>query len=456
MKKLLNLMNNVVSAFVVLIVFLLIIPLPTTVLDFMFIMQLALSLVILLMTMYVKEVLEFSVFPTLLLVTTMLRLGLNISSTRSILTNGGYAGEVVKVFGQFVIRGDVVVGLVIFLIIVLVQFLVITKGSERVAEVSARFTLDAMPGKQMAIDADLSSGLIDEMTARKRRSDIQREASFYGAMDGASKFVKGDAIMSIVVTFINLIGGIVIGLINGGGSFSEIVQTYSVATVGDGLMSQIPALLISVSTGMIVTRSASEANMNDDFTKQFTSQPKVLFLAGVALLFLMFIGFPPVQLIILSGMLIVLSILVSRKQKQYAVEGVSDEEEVSAEQITSEAEYYRNIDNLYDLLNVEQIKIEFGYSLIPLVDESSGGNFLDRVVMFRKQYATEMGIVIPPVQLKDSGQINPNQYSICIKGEEVARGDILVDHFLALAPSEEEDTIDGIDTIEPAFGIKAK
>jgi len=456
LKKLLNLMNNVVSAFVVLIVFLLIIPLPTTVLDFMFIMQLALSLVILLMTMYVKEVLEFSVFPTLLLVTTMLRLGLNISSTRSILTNGGYAGEVVKVFGQFVIRGDVVVGLVIFLIIVLVQFLVITKGSERVAEVSARFTLDAMPGKQMAIDADLSSGLIDEMTARKRRSDIQREASFYGAMDGASKFVKGDAIMSIVVTFINLIGGIVIGLINGGGSFSEIVQTYSVATVGDGLMSQIPALLISVSTGMIVTRSASEANMNDDFTKQFTSQPKVLFLAGVALLFLMFIGFPPVQLIILSGMLIVLSILVSRKQKQYAVEGVSDEEEVSAEQITSEAEYYRNIDNLYDLLNVEQIKIEFGYSLIPLVDESSGGNFLDRVVMFRKQYATEMGIVIPPVQLKDSGQINPNQYSICIKGEEVARGDILVDHFLALAPSEEEDTIDGIDTIEPAFGIKAK
>ena len=449
-------MNNVVSAFVVLIVFLLIIPLPTTVLDFMFIMQLALSLVILLMTMYVKEVLEFSVFPTLLLVTTMLRLGLNISSTRSILTNGGYAGEVVKVFGQFVIRGDVVVGLVIFLIIVLVQFLVITKGSERVAEVSARFTLDAMPGKQMAIDADLSSGLIDEMTARKRRSDIQREASFYGAMDGASKFVKGDAIMSIVVTFINLIGGIVIGLINGGGSFSEIVQTYSVATVGDGLMSQIPALLISVSTGMIVTRSASEANMNDDFTKQFTSQPKVLFLAGVALLFLMFIGFPPVQLIILSGMLIGLSILVSRKQKQYAVEGVPAEEEVPAEQITSEAEYYRNIDNLYDLLNVEQIKIEFGYSLIPLVDESSGGNFLDRVVMFRKQYATEMGIVIPPVQLKDSGQINPNQYSICIKGEEVARGDILVDHFLALAPSEEEDTIDGIDTIEPAFGIKAK
>lgn len=455
MKKLLNFFTkNVVAAFVVLIVFLIIIPLPTAILDFMFIMQLGLSLIVLLMTMYVKEVLEFSVFPTLLLLTTVLRLALNISSTRSILSNGGYAGEVVKVFGQFVIRGDVVVGLVIFLIIVLVQFLVITKGAERVSEVSARFTLDAMPGKQMAIDADLSSGLIDEQAARIRRSNIQREASFYGAMDGASKFVKGDAIMSIVVTFINLVGGIVVGLINGGGSFSEIIQTYSVATVGDGMMSQIPALLISVSTGMLVTRSASEDNMNADFSKQFMSQPRVLLLAGIALLFLMFIGFPPVQLIILSAFLITMSFLLSRTEKKYAPEEV--EEQIPEEQITSEAEYYRNIDNLYELLNVEQIKIEFGYSLIPLVDENSGGNFLDRVVMFRKQYAMEMGIVIPPVQLKDSGQINPNQYSICIKGEEVTRGDILVDHYLALAPSEEEDTIDGIDTIEPAFGIKAK
>ncbi len=455
MKKLLNFFTkNVVAAFVVLIVFLIIIPLPTAILDFMFIMQLGLSLIVLLMTMYVKNVLEFSVFPTLLLLTTVLRLALNISSTRSILSNGGYAGEVVKVFGQFVIRGDVVVGLVIFLIIVLVQFLVITKGAERVSEVSARFTLDAMPGKQMAIDADLSSGLIDEQTARQRRSNIQREASFYGAMDGASKFVKGDAIMSIVVTFINLIGGIVVGLLNGGGNFGDIIQTYSVATVGDGMMSQIPALLISVSTGMLVTRSASEDNMNADFSRQFISQPRVLLLAGIALLFLIFIGFPPVQLILLSAFLITMSFLLTRTEKKYAVEEI--EEEIPEEQITSEAEYYRNIDNLYDLLNVEQIKIEFGYSLIPLVDENSGGNFLDRVVMFRKQYAMEMGIVIPPVQLKDSGQINPNQYSICIKGEEVTRGDILVDHYLALAPSEEEDTIDGIDTIEPAFGIKAK
>ncbi len=446
--------TNVVAAFVVIIVFLLIIPLPTAILDFMFIMQLGLSLVILLMTMYVKEVLEFSVFPTLLLLTTLLRLSLNISSTRSILTNGGYAGEVVNVFGQFVIRGDVVVGLVIFLIIVLVQFMVITKGSERVSEVSARFTLDAMPGKQMAIDADLSSGLIDEMTARTRRSNISREASFYGAMDGASKFVKGDAIMSIIVTFINLIGGVIIGMINGDGDFATIMSTYSISTVGDGMMSQIPALLISVSTGMLVTRSASEDNMNSDFARQFMSQPRVLLLSGVALLFLMFIGFPPLQLILLSAFLITMSFLLTRTEKKYHVE--EEIEEIPEEQITSEAEYYRNINNLYELLNVEQIKIEFGYSLIPLVDENSGGNFLDRVVMFRKQYAMEMGIVVPPVQLKDSGQINPNQYSICIKGEEVAKGDILVDHFLGLAPSEEEDTIDGIDTIEPAFGISAK
>lgn len=455
MKIISKLLNNVVAVFMILIVFLFIVPLPTVVLDFMFIMQLALSLVILLMTMYIKQVLEFSVFPTLLLVTTLLRLSLNISSTRSILTNGGYAGEVVKTFGQFVIRGDVVVGLVIFLIIVLVQFLVITKGSERVAEVSARFTLDAMPGKQMAIDADLSSGLIDEATARKRRSDIQREASFYGAMDGASKFVKGDSIMSIIVTFINLIGGIIVGFIGGQGAFGDIIQTYSVATVGDGLMSQVPALLISVSTGMLVTRSASENNLNDDMSTQFLSQPRVMLIAGIALPFLILIGFPPIQVVIIAAFLILMSFLLTRGgRKAPAMEEA--EEAAQTEHITSEAEYYRNVDNLYELLNVEQIKIEFGYSLIPLVDEGSGGNFLDRVVMFRKQYAMEMGIVIPPVQLKDSGQITPNQYSICIKGEEVARGDILVDHYLALAPSEEDDTIEGIDTVEPAFGIQAK
>lgn len=458
MKKFLKILSNSISAFVILIVFLLIIPLPTQILDFLFIFQLGLSLVILLTSMYIKETLEFSIFPTLLLITTLFRLGLNISSTRSILTNSGYAGEVVKTFGQFVIRGQVVVGLVIFLIIVLVQFLVITKGSERVAEVSARFTLDAMPGKQMAIDADLSSGLIDEPTARIRRLKIQREADFFGSMDGASKFVKGDSIMSIVVTVINLVGGIIIGILNKEGTVPEIMNIYSIATVGDGLMSQIPALLISVATGMMVTRSASEADLNEDLSKQFTSQPMVLIISGITLASLSLIGFPPLQVMILSVTLVGLGIILKRKSNIVlsGAEHDGDHGLVPQEEITSEADYYRKIENLYGLLSVEQVRIDFGYSLIPIVDESSGGNFLDRVVMFRKQYAAEMGFVIPPVQLKDSVKLNPNQYAICLRGEEVAIGDILVDHYLALAPSEDEDTIDGIETVEPAFGIKAK
>lgn len=456
MKKLINkLLSNTVALFVVLIVFLIIIPLPTPFLDFMFVVQIGLSLIILLTTLYIKETLEFSIFPSLLLITTLLRLGLNISSTRSILTKSGYAGEMVEAFGSFVIKGNVVVGLIIFLIIVLVQFLVITKGSERVAEVSARFTLDAMPGKQMAIDADLSSGIIDEKTARKRRSDVQREADFFGSMDGASKFVKGDSIMSIVVTLINLIGGVIIGFINGEGDFTTIMQTYSIATVGDGLMSQIPALLVSVASGMMVTRSASEANLNADIGKQFLSQPRVLIIAGGVLMCTVFIGFPVLQVTILSAILIGLGIFLIRGQKKVTAPDETSLE-TPTEEIQSEASFYRNIDNLYGLLNVEQIKIEFGYSLIPLVDEASGGNFLDRVVMFRKQYALEMGLVVPPVQLKDSGGLNPNQYQIFIKGEQVASGDVLIDHYLALAPSEDDDIIDGIETIEPAFGIKAK
>jgi len=445
--------NNIVSAFVVAIIFLLIIPLPTWLLDFMFITNLTLSFVILLTTMYIKDALEISVYPSLLLITTLFRLALNVSSTRKILTNNGYAGEVVKTFGEFVIQGNVVVGLVIFLIIVLVQFLVITKGSERVAEVSARFTLDAMPGKQMAIDADLSSGLIDEETARIRRSNIQREADFFGSMDGASKFVKGDAIMSLVVTFINLIGGIVMGFLNNVGTFSEIMQIYSTATVGDGLMSQIPALLISVATGMIVTRSASEANLNADVIKQLSAQPIVLILAAIAMSMLCFIGFPVPQVLTMSAILLILGLILIRGETKQApaAEGPSVTEEV-----TSEADYYKNIDNVYNLLNVDQISMEFGYSLIPLVDEASGGAFVDRVVMFRKQLVLEMGLVFPSVRLKDSSQLNPNQYAISIKGERVAEGEVLVDHYLALAPDSEHDTIEGIETIEPAFGIAAK
>ena len=410
-----KLFNNTVSVFVIAVVALIIIPLPTPLLDFMFVGNLTLSFIILLTTMYIRESLEFSIYPSILLITTLFRLALNISSTRSILTKDGYAGEVVKTFGEFVIQGNVVVGLVIFLIIVLVQFLVITKGSERVAEVSARFTLDAMPGKQMAIDADLSSGLIDEQEARTRRSKIQREADFFGAMDGATKFVKGDSIMSIVTTFINLIGGVIVGFINNVGSFSEIMSIYSTSTVGDGLMSQIPALLISVATGMIVTRSASEANLNED------------------------------------GL-----ILMRQSSVRQAAAAATDAGPVPMEEVTNEAAFYKNIDNVYNLLNVDQISMEFGYSLIPLVDEASGGSFVDRVVMFRKQFAQEMGMVFPSVRLKDSGQLNPNQYAISIKGEQVAQGEVLTDHYLALMPADGDDTVDGIETVEPAFGIPAR
>lgn len=447
-----SIFSNLVAVFVFVIILLLIIPLPTWLLDLMFILNLSISFLILFTTMYIKEALEFSIFPSLLLITTLFRLSLNISSTRNILLNNGYAGEVIKTFGEFVIQGNVVIGLVIFLIIVLVQFLVITKGSERVAEVSARFTLDAMPGKQMAIDADLNAGSITEDEARIRRSKIQREADFFGSMDGASKFVKGDAIMSIIVTFINLIGGVIIGMMGGQGSIGDIMNIYSIATVGDGLMSQIPALLISVATGMIVTRSASESNLNADVVRQFTSQPIVLIVAGIALSSLSLIGFPVIQVLAVSILLITIGIVIMRKEK----ETVPQSAVAPTEEITNEVSFYKNIDNVYGLLNVDAIEMEFGYSLLPLVDESSGGSFVDRVVMFRKQFASEMGMVIPAVRMVDGSQLNPNQYVIKLKGEDVASGDVLIDHFLAFAPSEEDDTIDGIETIEPAFQIPAK
>ena len=450
-----SLLKSFSSLLIVLIVLLIIIPLPSWLLDMMFILNLSISFIILIMSMNINEALQFSLFPTILLITTLFRLALNISSTRLILLENGYAGEVVKTFGDFVIRGNPFVGLVIFLIIVVVQFIIISKGSERVSEVSARFTLDAMPGKQMAIDADLSSGLIDEETARERRKKIQREADFFGAMDGASKFVKGDAIVSIIVTFINLIGGLVMGFMNNVGSFQDIINIYSTATVGDGLISQFPALLISVATGMIVTRSASEANISTELVKQFTSQPKVLIMSGGIILSLILIpGFPKLQIILMG--LILIGLGYSLQKKETNLELATDNNLGMNEEITSETSFYRNIDNIYGLLSVETIEMEFGYSLIPLIDENSGGKFIDRIIMFRKKYALEMGLVIPSVKLKDSATLNPNEYSIKLKGEEIARGDVLVDHLLAIAANEIKTPIDGIDTIEPAFGLSAK
>lgn len=454
-----KMMTNVFAVFVIFIVLAIIIPLPTPILDFLLIINIGLSLVILLMTMYIKKALEFSIFPTILLLTTVFRLSLNVSTTRGILSNG-YAGEVVKTFGEFVMGGDAIVGFIIFIIIVIVNFLVITKGSERVSEVAARFTLDAMPGKQMAIDADLNTGAITDEEAKIRRAEVQRESDFFGAMDGATKFVKGDAIISIITALINLIGGAVLGMMHGQ-DINSVLSTYSLATVGDGLCSQIPALMISVATGMVVTRAASTDSFNADIKRQFTSQPNVMMIAGIVIAALMVIpGFPKLILLGVGAALFIFGWRLSKsKAKKEAALAAQAERETLAkmqDQPTSDNDYYRDIDNVFKLLNVEQIEMEFGYSLLHLVDEKSGGHFIDRVVMFRKQFAMDMGMVIPSVRMTDNPEINPNQYVIKIKGEEVARGEILSDHYLALDNGDVVNPVDGIDTVEPAFGIPAK
>ncbi len=448
-------LSNAISLFVIVIVLLLIIPLSPFVLDVMFILNIAVSLVILLITMNIKESLEFSIFPSLLLITTLLRLGLNISSTRLILTKQGEAGEVIKAFGNFVLQGNIVVGVIIFLIIVLVQFIVITKGAERVAEVAARFTLDAMPGKQMAIDADLSSGLITEEEARKRRYKIQKEADFYGAMDGATKIVKGDAIMSIIITVINFVAGTIIGLVQSGMAFSDVLRIYSIATIGDGLVSQIPALLISTATGMIVTRAVSEGSLNNDVSKQFMAQPTALITSGALMGAIALVpGAPHIQLGVIALALAGLGMSVRRKE---AREAAQSEQPISMpDQPTDENAGFRDINSIYPLLNIEPIEMEFGYSLIPLADEGSGGKLIDRIVIFRRQYAQEMGFVIPSIRLRDSSALNTNQYVISIKGEEIAKGEVLTDYYLALEPSAPASEIDGIETIEPAYGIPGK
>ena len=456
-----NLLKNSVVVFVIAIVLLLIIPLPPFLLDVMIIINITLSMIILLITMNIKEPLEFSIFPALLLVTTLLRLGLNVSTTRNILSNQGSSGQVIKAFGDFVLQGNVVVGFIIFLIIVLVNFLVITKGTERVSEVAARFTLDAMPGKQMAIDADLSSGLINEQEAKIRRYKIQKEADFYGAMDGATKFVKGDAIISIIVTAINFIGGTIIGMVQSNLAFNQVLAVYSIATVGDGLVSQLPALLISTATGMIVTRAVSEGSLNEDVSAQFLAQPKAIMTTGFVMIVLMLVpGMPKFQLAIMAMVLVVVGYRLGQKVKLSAVRtqeiAATSMMEERAEPAADEESYYRDVNNVYSLINVEPIEMEFGYSLIPLIDENSGGKMINRIVIFRRQYAQDMGFVIPSVRLRDSSSLNTNQYIIKIRGEEVARGEILVDYYLALEPPSLSGEVDGIETVEPAYGIPSK
>ncbi|MDD3394459.1 MAG: flagellar biosynthesis protein FlhA [Anaerotignum sp.] len=451
------LIQNAVSLFVIVIVLLLLIPLNSFILDIFFIINISVSLIILLISMNIKESLEFSIFPSLLLITTLFRLGLNISSTRLILTKQGSAGEVIAAFGSFVLQGNVVVGCIIFIIIVLVQFIVISKGAERVAEVAARFTLDAMPGKQMAIDADLNSGLITEVEAKVRRYKIQKEADFYGAMDGATKIVKGDAVMSIIITVINFGAGVIIGLVQSGMSFSEVLQVYSIATIGDGLVSQIPALLISTATGMIVTRAVSDGSLNTDVATQFLAQPQAIIFGG-AIVGLMSVvpGMPTIPLMLTAAMLLSLGFFARRNMKlAIAHEAVAQEAQPIKEK-PSEEDYYKDVNNIYPLLNVEPIEMEFGYSLIPLVDDAGGGKLINRIVIFRRQYAQDMGFVIPSIRLRDSASLNPNQYSIKIKGEVIASGEILVDYYLAIEPSDPAGEIDGIDTIEPAYGIPSR
>jgi len=433
---------------VIMVVVMMVIPLPAIILDILLACNITLGLVILMVTMSIKKTLEFSVFPSLLLITTLFRLALNVSSTRLILLDG-YAGEVITSFGNFVVGGNYVVGFVIFAILIVIQFIVITKGAERVAEVGARFTLDAMPGKQMSIDADLNSGLINEQQAVERRKEIRMEADFYGAMDGASKFVKGDAIAAIIIIFINIIGGLIIGMLQKGMPIMQALQTYTLLTVGEGLVNQIPALLISTSTGIIVTRAVSDSNLGSDLISQMLSQPKVLLMAsGILVFFGLIPGLPKVPFFILAVLIGTLAYVLQRSIK----ESVVQEEEVEREK---ELEEVKKPESVINLLPVDPLELEIGYSLIPLVDPKQGGDLLDRITLIRRQCALELGLIVPAIRIRDNMQLKPNVYMIKIAGLEVAEGELMVGYYMAMDPGMVEETLDGIPTTEPAFGLPA-
>ncbi|MGG3999127.1 flagellar biosynthesis protein FlhA [Neobacillus thermocopriae] len=434
---------------VVLIVAMLIIPLPSWLLSVLIIMNISLALLVLLTSMNMREPLQFSIFPSLLLLLTLFRLGLNVSTTRSILSKGE-AGGVVETFGTFVIGGNVVVGFVVFLILIIIQFVVITKGAERVSEVAARFTLDAMPGKQMSIDADLNAGIISEQQARERREKIAQEADFYGAMDGASKFVKGDAIAGIIIVLINMLFGIVIGVVQQGMDIGEAARRYTLLTVGDGIVSQIPALLISTATGIVVTRAASDDNLGADIMQQLFAYPKMLYVtAGTIFLLGLFTPINDLLTIPIASLLALGAYQFTKQADAPEATTEETEEEIEMDQMKSP-------ESVVSLLSVDPIEFEFGYGLIPLADANQGGDLLDRIVMIRRQLALELGIVIPVVRIRDNIQLQPNEYRLKIKGNEVARGELLLDHYLAMSPGIDDDAIEGIDTVEPAFGLPAK
>lgn len=474
LKKVLHYSDIGVALLMVLIVGMLVIPLPTWLIDLLLACNITLGVIVLLVTFYAKRALDLSVFPTLLLMVTLFRIALNVSTTRQILLDG-YAGEIILAFGNFVVGGNYVVGAVIFLILVVIQLVVITRGAERVAEVAARFTLDAMPGKQMAIDADLNSGLIDDQEAKERRKDIQREADFYGAMDGASKFVKGDAVAGLLITFINILGGLAIGVFQRGLPVGKAAALYSLLTVGDGLVSQIPALLFSTATGVIVSRAAAESDLGRDIVGAFTRYPRPLYI-GSALLFGLAIipGLPTIPFLVLGVLIGMMGYLVTREatvqeaemggKKTSSSGGRGDpmsgsaaapsgasrpgEPQQSAPSPASPEEVMR-------LLTVEPMEAEIGYAIIPLVDPAQGGDMLERIGTIRKQMAVELGLIVPPIRIRDNIQIKPTEYVLRVKGAESGRGELLPDHYLAMNTGAVEEELVGIPTTEPAFGLPA-
>ncbi|MCA1064545.1 flagellar biosynthesis protein FlhA (plasmid) [Rossellomorea sp. AcN35-11] len=436
---------------VILIIAMLVIPLPGSVLSFLIIVNISLALLVILVAMNMQEPLQFSIFPSLILLLTLFRLGLNVSTTRSILSKGE-AGGVVETFGTFVVGGNPLVGFVVFLILVIIQFLVITKGSERVSEVAARFTLDAMPGKQMSIDADLNAGIINDKQAKARREKVENEADFYGAMDGATKFVKGDSIAGIIIVIINILVGMIIGVAQMDLSIGESSSKFTLLTVGDGLVSQIPALLISTATGIVVTRAASKGNLGSDVSEQLLRYPKLLYVAA-ATIFGLGVATPINNMLTIpiAGFLVYGGYSLTQKQK------VQEEAERKASE-EKEEEVNTSLDsnNVSDLLNVDPIEFEFGYALIPYADKSEGGDLLDRIVRIRRQLALDLGIIVPSVRIRDNIQLEPNEYRVSIKGNVVASYQLVVDHHLAISPGFDDETVEGLETIEPSFGIPSK
>jgi len=427
-----------------------IVPVPPMVLDLFLAMTLAISVVILLVSVYSKRPLDFSTFPTVLLITTLFRLALNIASTRNILLHGGTdgteaAGEIIQSFGEFVVEGNYVVGIIIFIILVIINFMVITKGAGRVAEVAARFTLDAMPGKQMAIDADLNAGIINDQEAKRRRREIAEEADFYGSMDGASKFVRGDAIAGIMITALNIIAGMIIGVAQSGMSMTDAAQTFTLLTVGDGLITQIPAIIISTAAGIIVTRNATEHSLGDALTKQLQLHPRAIYMAASASFVFAFIGLPTVPFMAISGVLATIAYKIDKQNEKIAQDKAAEVPE----------DKKARPENLEDLLSLELVELEVGYGLVSLVDSEQNGDLLERITHIRKQFALDWGIIIPSVRIKDNLELKPGGYVVKIKGIMVAKGELLVDHFLAMDPGSVIEKISGVETVEPVFGLPA-